>query len=236
MKKILPLLTCSIGLSLSWSGYAQVVAYENFQTDIGHYLNEGTTENGNEVTLAAGTPRTVIAMTFGYYIDPALFAGTETLTVRFYKLDGALFVDPDPNFPPVPGPGTLLYNSGPQSAQTGSSQLSLTDINVTVPDTFAWTVEMAGGVIGRNELGVGGVSLYSPPTLGSSIYEFWHNTGGTWELWYYDDFPTTFGAEITVVPEPAATAVVLLLVAAGTVAVARSKAKRTGELTLARAN
>src|SRR4051794_26657662 len=106
MRRIfLALLLCSFALAQPSAALAQIV-YDNFTTDLGIFLDQKTLENGDQITLAPGTGRTVTDFTFEYWITPASFQGTETVDIRFYKLDGGPISSKDP----TPTPGTKIYD------------------------------------------------------------------------------------------------------------------------------
>lgn len=190
---------------------AQLVVYDNFTTPLNKYLDEGTLESGDEVTLAIAGPTTTIDnFTFEYWLDPAKATGTETVRIRFYELVSG-----------APA-STPLYDSQPVAlTQTSVARLTLQNLNITAPQTFVWTAQFGGGNISGGL--VAGLTLYDPPTTGSSTYEFWQKVGGVWDTYYFDPHPTNFGAEFTAVPEPWATSAVLLSTAAGTVAFLRRR-------------
>jgi len=103
----------------------------------------------------------------------------------------------------------------------------LPNLGITVPDTFVWSAQFGGGKINQGQGGVAGVTLYSPPTVGGETYEFWQKSGNSWSTFFFDTFPTDFGASITAVPEPWATPLVFLLASAGIVAGVRLNKRKT---------
>jgi hypothetical protein len=200
-------LLCSPFLALSvWA--ADPVLYDNFGTDLHKFLDETNAEAGDQITIAPALPTQVQTFTFEYFLKPTLATGNETVEIRFYKLDGGALAPDDP----TPTPGTVFYDSGALPiTQTGQARMSISP-GVNLPPTFAWTAQFQGGNIAQGQ--VAGLELYDPPTVGSDTYEFWERTGNQWSLYYYDQYPANFGAQIIPVPEPGTT-VLLLMGAAG---------------------
>ena len=153
-----------------------------------------SSEFGDEITLdPTSTARTMNSLTFYYFYD-----GTSpgSATLRLYDNSG------------VGGaPGTLLDTSPVASLPvpaTAGHQGSLTwDLSgavpqVTVPNTFTWTIQFSG------LSGTAGLLVYGPPTVGSSFNDFWENTAGTWNTRLINGgaAPGDFAARVTAVPEP----------------------------------
>jgi hypothetical protein len=213
------LAACAVSVLAASSADAQLVVFNNLSNPLNLFLDEGTTEAGDMIQLAGGQGATIDNFTFSYYLNPAKVVGGETVDIRFYDMTGAQISPTDP----TPTPGTKLYDSGPIALSSGLSQDTLFHLNVAVPAVFTWSAQFSGGNFGVPSSQVGGVTLYSPPTVGQDQYEYWENVGGQWQLTYFDANPTDFGALITAVPEPGATAAVLLISAAGTVALLRRR-------------
>src|ERR1041385_1579143 len=219
MKTLSILAACAASMLAAVSAHAQVTVFDNFTTSLNLYLDEGTTEAGDMVSLAGGQGVRIDNFTFQTFLQPAQAVGGETVDIRFYDMTGAPNVTSDPD----PTPGALLFDSGPISIASGTQTHTLSHLNVDVPQTFTWSAQFNGGNIGVPNAQAAGVLLYSPPTIGTDPYEYWEKVNGVWELTYFDPHPTDFGATITAVPEPGATTVVLLLSAGGTVGLLRRR-------------
>jgi hypothetical protein len=189
-----------IGVSLALraiSVCAQPVLYDNFGTDLRIFLDETTAESGDQITLAPNTPRVINNFTFEYFLKPSTASGSETVRIRMYKNDGPAISAQDS----TPTPSTVLYDSGSLSLnQVGQQRMTLSDLNLTVPDSFTWTAQFSGGNVAQGK--VAGVELYSPPTVGANNFQFWQKNNGAWDVYFFDQFPTDFGARIDAVPEP----------------------------------
>ena len=234
MKSLSTLVACASSLLIAASASAQIIdIYDNLTTPVTDpssgdpvYLNEngpvdGSTENGDMIKLAGALPAIIDNFTFKYWLDPTKVVGGESVEIRFYDMTGPDLSPTDPT--PTPG-SSPLYDSGVLAlTDSGTVQRTLSHLNVAVPAVFTWSIQFSGGNI--NDGFVAGVLLYSPPTVGQNKYTFWQNSGSGWDLNYFDAYPTDFGAQITgtPVPEPGATAVVLLLSAVGTVGFLRRR-------------
>jgi hypothetical protein len=232
------LLGCALG---GFSSVSAQVVYYSMVNPIGGgdgtYLplgeGSGLGEVGDEIILAPSTPRVLSSFSFEYFGEG--FSGDETVQIRFYRNDGPLDPDGTSHLPQ-----SLLFDSGPFSVAGGNHQLvtlgNLESQGIELPDSFTWSILFSGvgatepaGVLLYNPPGTpsGSQVLYDLPAVGGNYYEFWVNEGTpespAWSLQYLESFPTEFGAEITVVPEPWATTSVLLLTAAGTVVFLRRR-------------
>jgi hypothetical protein len=119
---------------------------------------------GNEIT-AGGTARSVAQLEIGLWSqrEPATLS---TLQAFLYANDGA-----------GGAPGTLLWQSAVKQniALTGSPDLiAFTVPNVTVPDTFTWTVQVGAATPVAALLPV-----FGPPTVGSFVDD-WFGGPGSW--------------------------------------------------------
>ena len=161
-----------------------------------------TDEFGDEVILEANTPRLVDTFAFQYYAENS--QGNGQVTVRFYQNDGPLSAQG------FPTPQTVLFESQalPLAKIDGRGSLTLENLNVTVPDSFTWTLQFNGLSAGQSA----GSAMYGTQTAGISYDDFWEKSAGQWNLYQFSSpsQPGSFGAQITVVPEPAAAGSVLL--------------------------
>lgn len=161
-------------------------------------------EFGDQVILAGGAlagVRTVTSFSFEYYLTGAGSAVTPggQARLRFYPNTGA---SGSPAASPLFTSVVFdVFNTDPNDAQ--GEVLTFSGLNVTVPDTFTWTVEFMNLGAGANA----GLPLYSPPTVGNSFTDYWlRDGGGNWVLGQPNP-PTTptaldFSARIDAVPEP----------------------------------
>ena len=196
MKKLCKLLSSAGVLALLLVSNHRAVAdlvYDNSSTDLLTRFNPGVNEVGDEIALG-GSGRTVTNFIFQYY--GLNFSGNEQARVRFYLNDGAS----SSSGPRVPS--TVLYDSGLFAiGPTSRATLIFSDLSVTVPDSFTWSVQFGGIEAGESA----GVDLYSPPTVGQNYNDYWDNTGSGWQLRNFSGVPINFGARIEAVPEPSTT-------------------------------
>lgn len=186
---------------------AASIAYNNSTTTLNQFLGS-TNEFGDQIKLA-GNPkeRNIIQFRFEYYLAHGA-SGDEKGQFRLYEnngLNGA--------------PGTLLFESDPFSLRPGYGSVSIGDpatgdLNVFAPiDDLTWTVQFSG--VTGNE--VAGLTMYDPPSVGSSFNDYWEKANGTWgtKTFTGPDAPVAnFGATVTAVPEPSTIALGLLGAAA----------------------
>jgi hypothetical protein len=189
--------------------------YSDSKTDTGGSLNfvNGTTI-GDEIQMTgAGT---LTSFSFEYYSPDSTFSGTVTMDVTLYANDG----NPpgSPNFYNYNNtPSTILYNSGAFTLQPPEQALNNPSANyatltfnnptynslpVTVPQDFTLAIDVAGLVPANGD--VVGVELFSSPTVGSNLGDYWYDDSTGWRLNSLTGTETGFGAEITAVPEPSA--------------------------------
>jgi hypothetical protein len=182
----------TLGIVLAGAGMAPagVVVYSNFANDQHVNFDPGTSEVGDEVTMATlvGGQTGVTLSEFQFNLWAKGYTGNPTINaqVRFYRNDGPLYGG-------VPTPGALPFWDStvfPITIQTmGGGAVVSTDTTyynilfdtdvagLLVPNDFTWTLALSG-------LGTGqaGVLLYSPPTVGGNYADYWLNTGGNWTL------------------------------------------------------
>lgn len=174
-------------LTLPSASFAAVV-YDNTTTDLNQYYGS-TFEFGDQVNLA-GTDRTVTDFSFYARLNASTL-GSQSLVFRFYDNTGGT----------NGAPGTLLFQSDPQAMALGSQTFTVSGLSVTVPNSFTWTVTFSN-------LGAGddaGLLIYNPPTIGTSLNDFWQKDGGgAWSLMQVNGglTPANFAARVTAVPEP----------------------------------
>jgi hypothetical protein len=200
---------------------AQTVIFNNSTNDLLARFNPGTTQVGNEVLLAPGTPRFLTDFSFEFWgtntASPGnvSFAGPVTAEVRFYLNNGSPV-----NGYPSPG-ATPFYDSGPISlASIGATPTARNTLVFTAGPDFpsggllvpssdiTWTVQFAG--MGATDLV--GVDLYYPATVGQTYADYWAYNGTSWLLETNSLVPlSSFGAYMeATVPEPSSLALSLV--------------------------
>ena len=192
MNRTLKALLLSAGLCSLPNLCFSAIVYDNTTTPdpLGQQYFPSTPglEFGEQITLA-GTERTLSQVTF-YSFLTAASATTQSATLRFY--------DSGTNAPVAP-----FYTTEPVilgATGFGSYTINLSTVP-PLPDTFTWTIQFSN--LGANE--TGGLLLYGPPTVGSSLNDFWQNDGaGTWALNQINNGNTLadFAIRFTAVPEP----------------------------------
>jgi hypothetical protein len=212
-------ITALLALSLGQSLFAATI-YDNSVNDLVTRFNPGTIAIGDEINLA-GTERYLSQFDFEYWGTSAgaNFAGNVQARVGFYLNDGALFNG-------YATPGTQLFDSGwfgigttPRSTLVFTAGSDFSSAGLFIPSsTITWTVQFQG-MSGSDAVGV---DLYSPPVVGSSVPDYWQNSGGGWQL-MTNTVAMNFGARLFAsadpVPEPSMltfwVSSALLLVGAG---------------------
>ena len=209
-----------------WAGSAvplsaQTVIFNNTANDLVTRFNPGTTEVGNEIMLAPGTPRFLTDFSFELWgtntASPGneSFAGPVRAELRFYVNNGALSSG-------VPSPGaTPFYDSGPLSlASIGLTPTARRTLVFTAGTDFpsaglliptsdmTWTIQFEG--MGSTDSV--GVDLYYPATVGQTYGDYWAYNGTSWSLETNSLVPlSSFGASMTAtVPEPSTLSLSLL--------------------------
>lgn len=182
------------------AGAESTIVYDNSQNYLEKYASVDS-EYGDQINLA-GDARTVTDFAFEYFGD-FLASGKENARIRFYANDG-----------PAYGafytkPGTLLYDSGVFSINTGQRTKILNGLNVPVPDTFTWTVQFGGVTYTTGS--DAGLLYANPVTVGSSFRSYyWQkdpdtgnpDTGGWLPHANNAGIPNNFLAQVKAVPEP----------------------------------
>lgn len=163
-------------LGLLWSpaqARAEVV-YENCQQPYDQFWGDKK-EFGDEINLG-GEGRTITKFQFeyfGYFTD----TGNQYVKVRFYANDGE---GHDSTVGTFGKPGTLLYEGWPVRMASGYNVVTLSELSVTVPESrFTWTVEFEG--VTGNYGDSAGLTIYNPPSIGSSFNDFWYKLPAGWQ-------------------------------------------------------
>jgi hypothetical protein len=184
----------------------QVIVYDNLapadwvdyypaKADVSHV------EYGDEILLESGPSTLLSTFSLEYYAQG--LSGNETIQVHFYLNSGPLVGNaPSPAAP-------AFYDSAVLPITDGKHLLTIDNLNVVAPDHFTWTAQFTG--LTGSELA--GVAVHAPAAVGSSQIgdtdDFWENRDGVWQLFISQGGnPSSFGAQITAVPEPTAYAMV----------------------------
>lgn len=126
-------------------------------------------ERGSQITL---TQASVVTELTVFYREIGPLTGAERVVVRVYANDG-------PNSPgdatsaPYPSPGTLLWESTPQTVRPGDRVLRLTVPSVSFPTNVTVTAQFSGGNLGvgpfdpNNAPTRGGLRFHGTPQVGS---------------------------------------------------------------------
>jgi hypothetical protein len=197
-----------VTLVASFSTVSAAVVYDNTKAE--NVLNSAFRtglEYGDEIKLA-GVDRFVTEFLAGYFGD--FPQGTvATGRIRFYSNDGT---DAIPGSQVALRPKTVIWESDPFALGRNNQEIVLQP-NVTVPDTFTWTIQFDGlnNVVGNgaalsvvHPVSVGGV--LSNGAIGS-FNDFWIKNGSTDDSWALNvlaggTVPANFYARVTAVPEP----------------------------------
>lgn len=195
----------TLGLTMAQAGAA--VVYDN--TTVANLKSSAfstSQEYGDEIKLA-GTERFVTQFVVGYFGD--FPEGTSAWgTFRIYANDGS---DALTGPQVAMRPKTLIWESAPFSLSPNNQEAVFTP-NVTVPETFTWTVKFEGLSFGSGSSAA--LSVVTPVTVGGALSggrigsynDFWLKTGDTSESWSLNllsggSIPANFYAKVTAVPE-----------------------------------
>jgi hypothetical protein len=181
--------------------------YNNLATPLGNYLGGfAYAEVADDVTLGPGN-RVFRSVTVAY--AGFNFNGDETLTLTLYEMDGA----PTLSSFGFNTPGTVLFTAVKPIVATDGTTVTFMDPSgaIILPDIVGIGLRFAGIQFDPTGAGAdGGPLLYSPPTIGSSLDDFWlrgfPNSGDPWGLYTFGgNPPINIGASIETarVPEPA---------------------------------
>ncbi|MGO8926602.1 MAG: PEP-CTERM sorting domain-containing protein [Limisphaerales bacterium] len=197
---------------------AQTVIFNNSSNSLQSTFYPGTTQVGNEILLAPGTPRFLTTFSFEYYgtntASSTSFAGPVTAEVRFYENNGA------PSASGALSPGTMFYDETFTFASVGATPGQHTLVfsgaadglgggGLLIPtDDMTWTVQFTG--MGATDSV--GVDLYYPATVGQTYGDYWVYEGNSWLLETNSLVPqSSFGAYLSAtVPEPSTLSLSLL--------------------------
>lgn len=196
MNRTLNAILLSAGLcSLPNLSFSAIV-YDNTANNLNqqYFPTDPTLEFGDQITLF-GTDRTLSQISFYYFLSGSSLT-SQSMTLRLYAGNGS-----NP-------PTTPFYTSDPIDSSRGLALGGNTETisfdlatPVTLPDNLIWTVQFSNLAAGQT----GGLLLYGPPTVGSSLNDFWQkDSTGTWSLMQVNGGATLadFATRVTAVPEP----------------------------------
>jgi hypothetical protein len=138
------------------------VVYDNTTHDLDDRTESASGETGCQITLA-GTARVVDEFLCAYYgygdvSDPPYV----TAQIKFYANDG-----------PEGAPGTVLFESGPVTINhAGLTDVTLSGLGVTVPNTFTWTISIPS----KGPEVAAMPPVFGPATIGSNV-GIWYVNG-----------------------------------------------------------
>ena len=185
------LLIATLAACLSYSSLAQNL----FPTEVIYDNSAGPStsrhssidEYGDEV-IFDGTFRDLIIFQFEYFGE-FVAEGDETCTIRIYANDGE-----SPRGEGFEPPGTLLYESEPFPIFPEFNTVSLTDLDLQVPNRVTWTADFDGlsGFAGDRA----GLLFRDPPGPGQSFDDIWkRRRSGLWVATRFGgDPPANFAA------------------------------------------
>ncbi len=215
---------CLAASVLLGASASAAIIYDNTETFTGRITGEESGTEIGDVVVFGGTDRILTDFQFEYFVGGpggTAASGNEMAQVFLRAMDG-----------PSNGaggnlPGTILWQSGQFSLESGYHQIDITGLNVTVPNSVAWTVvftgidngnpdvttddELAGLLFYLDSNTEGGVN----PTFFDSVsnqqepYTIRRGTDGGWELLNHPNVVDNLGARFTAVPEPTTWALLL---------------------------
>lgn len=192
--------------------------YDNSTGDLGTRFDPGTLEIGDEIILG-GPERNLTSFAFEYW---ALNNGTTSgsfngidVRVRFYLNDGSAFNG-------YPSPGTAFFDTGwIDSIITNPTNRATLNFGVAdftsgwlggpptlmpVTSNFTWSVQFRD----MDADDTVGVDLFSPPTVGQAINDYWRFNAGSWSL-LTNTTAMNFAARFeAAVPEPSGVVLAVL--------------------------
>ena len=194
MKRTLKAILLSVGLCSLPSLCFSAIVYDNSTTALGPQYSPPTPtwEFGDQIKLDINNTTDRILSTFSF--STFVNSSSASVTLRLYANTGV-------NNSPATTP---FYSSEPNPVNNGFGSYDLNPPSgtiVTLPDEFTWTVQFSN--LGANESG--GLLVYGPPTIGTSLPTFWQkdDTTGVWSPQTLNGISSAdFAARVTAVPEP----------------------------------
>jgi len=164
------------------------IVYDNSTTPLGSFY-QSTNEFGDQIVLGGNSgERVITTFDFEYFLSHNA-SGNEQAELRIYNNSTRSDI------------GSLIYDSGMSSITSGDNQFVVSGLSLNVANDISWTVQFSGIEAGESA----GLLWYNPPTVGSSLDDFWEKTSSGWTLKRLS--PTggpiaNFGAQVTAIPEP----------------------------------
>ena len=195
MNRTLKAILLSAGLcSLPNLCFPASIVYDNTATDLSGQYSPSSPglEFGDQITLTNNSDRILSQFNF-YSFLTAPSASTQRVTLRLYANTGV-----------TNSPAALpFYTSDLIQLTNGFGNYGITfplsSNQVFLPNTFTWTVQFSNLGPGQT----GSLLLYGPPTVGSSLDDFWQRDGtGAWGLRQVSGSLSDFAARVSAVPEP----------------------------------
>jgi hypothetical protein len=179
--------------SFCTTGFGALV-YDNTTSLLGSFYSPAGVSDrqfGDQVFLA-GTDRRVTDFSFNYFLSTNA-SGNELSKLSLFANDGT-----------NGSPGTLLFESGTFGLTPGGGVITVQGFSASITNnTFTWAVTITGVDVDFGE--DAGLLLANPPSVGSSLDDFWlRGSDGNWSTLLIDGgaTPGNFAARITAVPEP----------------------------------
>lgn len=194
----LPIALLSASLLFGITGQSATV-YNNTDNLLNRSFSPSNNAEFGDQVFLSGNERRVSDFQFDYFVSDTA-SGNESAELFFYRNDGGANAT---------APGTLLYRSGEFALDKGFQTVLAQALSITVPNTFTWTVKFGGVDLGEQV----GLMLANPPTIGTSVDDFWvRSSDGSWSTFLVDSgaTPANFSARITAVPEPGTIVLALL--------------------------
>ena len=175
-----------------------LVVYDNERGAKGE-IQFTSDEIGDEFTLD-GSHRVINEIQFEYFAALNPFETTQKGALRFYANNGMVTGEGGPK-----KPGDLLFESDTFSLRAGYNMVTVSDLQVRVPeevDSVTWAFEFTG----VTNIGKVGLLVHDEPAKGASANTFWLNTGTKtapdWQLQNPADGRGNFSARIAAQTAP----------------------------------
>ena len=195
--KVVQSLVAVVAAAMMIGSASAGIVYDNSSVYSGKFFVPVTgLEFGDEINLV-GSERNITDFKFEYFTSLASEVG-RTAQLRIYANNGA--VSPGVDQHGALRPGSVLYDSGTFGLKNGFNTVDISGISVlNVPNKLTWTV-FFGGLSGSDSAGL---PIYETPTSGTSLDDFWQNSGGTWTLFRFPGGSPkgNFAAQVTAIPE-----------------------------------
>lgn len=182
----------------SMTSRADTLVYNNTSNYLGTSYYVPNTEFGDQITLSTNTTDRYLTKFMFEYTSAHGNDGNETAWLRFYANNGVGDI-----------PGSLLFDSRTAGYATDIALIrgngmqvyvDLNDTRILVPNSFTWTVQFFNVAASESV----GLTMYNPPTEGSSFDDYWEKSGTGWVTKRLPPNFYSFGAYAyaVAVPEP----------------------------------